>query len=149
MKPIYEHTQTGTASLFFLGLPILMVVLAVLLSNQPEALLPLFFIVAFLLSVMLIFRSLTVRVDFDNIQISFGLNAFCTVIPCRQITGVSVVRNPLWMGLGIHFIRQGMIYNVSGLGGVEISLSGGRRVRIGSDEPAVLAQAIQQAAGIS
>lgn len=149
MKPIYEHTQTGTAILFLLGLPILMVVLAVLLSNQLEALLPLAVIIAFLLSVMLIFRSLTVRVDVDNIQISFGLNAFRTVIPCSQITGVSVVRNPVWMGLGIHFIRQGMIYNISGFGGVEISLSGGRRVRIGSDEPAVLAQAIQQAAGIS
>jgi hypothetical protein len=38
-----------------------------------------------------------------------------------------------------------MLYNVSGTDAVEIELRSGRRFRIGTDEPKVLAQAIQTA----
>ncbi len=56
MQQIYDHTQTGTTMLFFLGIPIIGVVAAVLLTSEPSALLPLFIIVAFMLATMLVFK---------------------------------------------------------------------------------------------
>jgi hypothetical protein len=40
---------------------------------------------------------------------------------------------------------HGWLYNVAGRGAVEITLKGGRRFRIGTDEPERLCYAIQQA----
>ncbi|WP_067100681.1 hypothetical protein [Marinomonas atlantica] len=47
-----------------------------------------------------------------------------------------------WMGFGIHAFGTGWVYNISGLWGVEIELKGGSLVRLGTDEPNYLCQAI-------
>lgn len=145
MQPIYEHRQPGTAVLWLVGIPALGIVLLILTSGSPGAMLPLLVIPAFLLLVMFLFSSLTVRVDESCVRIHFGPGFWRRAFPLDQVEGVRVVRNGLHMGLGIHFIRRGMIYNVSGLDGVEITLRGGRRARIGSDEPAALARAVEAA----
>ena len=48
-------------------------------------------------------------------------------------------------GWGIRLIPNGWLWNVSGLGAVELSLVNGQRFRIGTDEPEQLATAIQGA----
>lgn len=145
MQPIYEHRQVGRAMLVLLLLPAVGLVIAIALAGQPAALLPLLIILSFMIFTALIFRSLTVKVDEEQVQLRFGLNLLGRSFPLDSITGVRVVRNPVWMGIGIHFIRGGMIYNVSGLDGIEITFEDGRLVRIGTDEPAALARAIEQA----
>jgi hypothetical protein len=75
----------------------------------------------------------------------FGPGAYRRSFPLREIEGVQVVRNTWLHGLGVHYMRKGMVYNVSGLGAVEMQLENGRRVRIGSDEPEELARAIEEA----
>jgi hypothetical protein len=145
MNPIYQHTQPGTVMLAIMIVPVLGLVFAVALTWEPEALLPLLLILAFMAATMAAFSSLTVSVDAQRVQLTFGLGLLRRSIPLEQVKEVRVVRNPVWMGLGIHFIPRGMIYNISGLGGVEITLHNDRRVRIGSDEPLALAQAVQAA----
>lgn len=49
------------------------------------------------------------------------------------------------MGFGIHAYGTGWIYNVSGLLGVEIELKGGSFIRLGTDQPNYLIQAIEDA----
>ena len=75
----------------------------------------------------------------------FGPRFFRKSFPLREIESVRPVRNPIFYGLGIHFIPGGMVYNVSGLDAVEIELGEGRRARIGTDEPTSLARAIEDA----
>ncbi|HNT25548.1 MAG TPA: hypothetical protein PKM21_14340 [Anaerolineales bacterium] len=142
MQPIYEHKQFGLAIWMFLIIPALLFI-AILASQA--ALLPLLVILLFLLVVIVIFSSLTVQVDPRRVTLWFGLHAFHRSFPLEEISGVQVVRNTWLDGLGIHFIRKGLVYNVSGLGAVEIQLRNGRRVRIGSDEPQDLARAIERA----
>jgi hypothetical protein len=47
--------------------------------------------------------------------------------------------------VGIRLSPGGVLWNVSGLDAVELSLDGGRRFRVGTDEPRALAAAIAQA----
>jgi len=62
----------------------------------------------------------------------------------REIEDATPVRNHWFYGWGIRLTPHGWLYNVSGLGAVEIVLSSGKHYRIGTDRPEELAQAIQQ-----
>lgn len=145
MQPIYTHKQNGTAMLFFIGIPVVILLAIGIVSGQPIVLPPLIFVIALLAAVMVIFSSLAVRVDVEQVTFHFGPGVFRRAFPVRQIREARVVRNPLWYGLGIHFIPGGMVYNVSGLGAVELVMENGRRVRIGSDEPEALVRAVEEA----
>ena len=145
MQPLYEHRQYGMAMLGIMLFPVVGLVFAVALTGEPGSFIPLLLILAFMLLTAVIFGSLTVKVDPEKVRLHFGLNSLGRTFPLDRITAVREVRNSPWMGLGIHFIHNGMIYNVSGLDGVEITLDNGRLVRIGTDEPAALAQAIEAA----
>lgn len=145
MKPIYEHTQRGSVMLAILVIATLGFVISVLpLAQEPLVLLPLLAILALMAATMITFGSLTVKVDPRQVQLVFGPGWLRRSFSAESITGVRVVRNAIWMGLGIHFIPGGLIYNVSGLDGVEIIFRNGRKARIGTDEPAVLARAIEE-----
>jgi hypothetical protein len=145
MQPIYEHRQAGSAILAFMLIPIIGVAVA-LVPVAPQG--TLFSLLLFLLMMVFIsynFSSLTVKVDAEKVLLFFGPGFISRAIPIETIDNVCVVRNAFWMGLGIHFIRGGTIYNVSGLDGIEITLKSGRLVRIGSDAPDALAAAVEDA----
>jgi hypothetical protein len=58
------------------------------------------------------------------------------------------VKNAWWYGFGIRVIPGGgRLWNVSGLHAVELLLKDGRRLRIGTDQPAALSLAIEHAVG--
>lgn len=139
-QQMYEHKQLGSAMLILVGIPVV-----ILIPTAPLP--PGLCVITILLAVMVIFRSMTVRVDAEQVTLHFGPGVFRRAFPIRQIRAARVVRNPLWYGLGIHFIPGGMIYNVSGLGGVELVMENGGRIRIGSDEPDALLRAIEEAKG--
>ena len=137
-EPIYEHKQTGLAMMILVGIPLI-----ILIAGAPLP--PVLCVLAILAAVMVIFHSMTVRVDGEHVSLHFGPGVFRRAFPVQQIREVRAVRNSWWHGLGIHFIPGGMVYNVSGLGAVELVIQNGRRVRIGSDEPEALARAVEKA----
>jgi hypothetical protein len=53
------------------------------------------------------------------------------------------VRNPWYYGWGIRITPDGLLYNVSGTRAVEITLTDGSKLRLGTDEPEALCQAIR------
>jgi hypothetical protein len=144
MQPIYEHRQFGRVMLLIMIIPIFGFLFTLLLTNQASLMTPLLTLLVILAIPGFLFSSLTVKVDLERVLLFFGPGFPRRSFPLAQISTVRVVRNALWMGLGIHFIRGGMIYNVSGRDGVEITLKNGSLARIGTDEPAALAQAIEQ-----
>ncbi len=92
-----------------------------------------------------LFSSLTVRVTDRELHFYFGPGFWNKRIPLNEITSARAVRNSLWYGWGIRYTPSGWLYNVSGLDAVEIEKTDGARIRVGTDEPAKLVEAIEQA----
>jgi hypothetical protein len=96
--------------------------------------------------ILLLFATLTVTVDDTAVDARFGIGLVGKRLPFARIRSYQVVRNPWYYGWGIHFIPGGMLYNASGLSAIELRLTNGRCIRIGSGEPDVLAAALRRAA---
>jgi hypothetical protein len=76
---------------------------------------------------------LTTTVDQKKIQLTFGIGLIRKRIEIKSIEAVKIVKSPWYFGWGIRFFPGGVLYNVGGLVGVELTLKGTERVvRIGS-----------------
>jgi hypothetical protein len=138
--PCYRHTQFGTALVTLLGGTVLGVLLAAYHSGwHPVALA----VLAIPALVLLLFHSLTVQVTDAVVHVYFGIGLASFDFALRDIAAVAVVRNRWYYGWGIRITPHGWLYNVSGLDAVELTLASGKRVRIGTDEPGKLVQAIE------
>jgi hypothetical protein len=140
----YHHTQYGIIlpTILVVGLGVLATGLA---SGGPNA--PLILVLAVLMVTAVLFASLTVSIADDLVKLAFGPGLVQKRVQLAEIASCAVVRNPWWYGWGIRLTPQGWLYNVAGRGAVEIKLKSGRQFRIGTDEPDLLCQALQQALG--
>lgn len=148
----YEHTQPGHVIRISL-LAAAVVMLVILLAAAESAPLPaqaaLIAAMGLDLVAAWLFGSLTVTVDSEALEIRFGPGLIRKRWPLDSIVSCRPVRNSFLYGWGIHWTFGGWVFNVSGFGAVEVTLRSGRRFRIGSDEPAALAEAIRAAAGLT
>lgn len=88
---------------------------------------------AVLLLVYLLFYGMTTTVDQTKVKIAYGIGLITKRIKVSDITSVCVVSNPWYYGWGIRLIPNGMLYNITGSSGVELTLKDSTRViRIGS-----------------
>jgi len=136
---MYRHEQRfGVVPLTLLG--VTLVILAVATFFAPLVL------VAFipLLWAAWTFSVLTIVVGPDTIDWSFRSGFWRKRLRLEDLAEVRPVRNRWWYGWGIHLTPQGWLYNVRGLSAVELRTRAGRRYRIGSDEPEVLAAEISR-----
>jgi hypothetical protein len=90
-----------------------------------------------------LFGWLTVSVDSSALHLMFGIG-YRRAIPLAEVRTVTPSRSPWWAGWGIRFVPRGFLYNVSGRQVVDLELSNGRRVMIGTEDPAGLADAINE-----
>ncbi len=147
---IYEHRQKGGRwfyfSLFMALLSITVFSCVLAMTNFPGAvfLLCVFavVVVVFIWTVIAM-SSLTVSVDNEYIRIVFGPCAFVKKFSLKDITDAKPVKTDFWDGWGIHVSGSGWIYNIAGYDAVEIVMKSGRHNRIGTDQPAELAEAIR------
>jgi hypothetical protein len=116
---------------------------AILLARGPEA--PLLAVLVLLAVMAVLFASLTIEIQGGLLTVWFGPGLIRKRVPLATIRSCEVVRNPWWYGWGIRWTPRGWLYNVSGHSAVELTLQNGRRLRIGTDEPERLCQAIDQA----
>jgi beta-lactamase class A len=135
--PLYERTQVGwvTALAVLPG-----VVTGIVVSRRGVDFG--WMVAAIALVLLLLFGALTVRLTEDSLLVRFGIGLIRRRIPIRDIMACRPVRNPWYYGWGIRMIPGGVLYSVSGLSAVELTLANGLLLRIGSDEPAALAAAI-------
>lgn len=132
---MYKHTQKSdmmtATSMVLLGVAIV----AGYIAKQPIVVYPLGLAA---LGAYFSFRELTVEVDDASVRISFGAGWIKKEIKLGDISSAEAVRNSWMYGLGVQYIGNGWLYNVSGLDAVELKLKSGKRARIGTDEPQVL-----------
>ena len=139
----YEHTQVGTLQIWAI-LAIMVLIVAVTLFTGASAV-PLV-VLCILVFAILCFATLTVTVHDDAVRFRFGpIGWFKREYPMSDIATAEAVQNPWYYGYGIRWTPGGPLYNVAGKDAVEICLFSGRTVRIGTDEPEALLQAIGEA----
>ena len=140
----YGHTQRGGVLIAILGFgAALDLTIAALIGRRDHTglLVTLTTGVALLVALVL-FSAMTVTVDAAGVTLIMLRGLLVRRFPHIEIAACRVVRNPWYAGLGIHAGPGYVVYNVSGRSAVELELSSGRRVRLGSDEPDALAAAI-------
>src|SRR5437764_599550 len=132
MDDRYRHTQIGwtVLAISFIVLPILMIAL----NASGASALP--FVLAGVISVL--FGSLTVIVDDRRIAWRFGIGLIRKSVPIASVSSFQSVRTRWWYGWGIRLTPLGWLYNVSGLSAVALTLTNGKQVLIGTDEPEAL-----------
>jgi hypothetical protein len=136
---LYRHTQTGAALRWGLILPAVGLFVLGFAARRAVPLVPL---AALLAATGWAFSSLTIEVTPTRLIWFFGPGLLRKSIDLKAILGVTPVRNPWWYGWGVHLTPRGWLYNVGGLDAVELTLSSGTTLRIGSDEAAALARAL-------
>jgi hypothetical protein len=131
----YEHTQYGPLHLILLGPAAAMLITAVVVPLTPVR-------IVLLASggVMLLlatsFRRLTVRDEADRLLVAFGpLPLFRKEIPYPEIKAAEPGRTTVFDGWGIHFVPgRGWTWNLWGCDCVVLHLSGGKVLRVGTDD---------------
>jgi hypothetical protein len=139
MRAIYRHTQTGAALRWGMILPAIGLFGVGFVARRAVPFVPL---AAILIALGWVFSSLTVEVTAPRLTWFFGPGLLRKSIDRAAIVSVSPVRNRWWYGWGIHRTPHGWLYNVGGLDAVEVVLTDGSRLRIGSNEAAALAKAL-------
>ena len=142
MKTLYSHKQPGTTMLWLVG----GIVVGLLVVLGPVAAHPVL-LVAFgvLVAIAVVFSSLSVQITASSLLFWFGPGVLRKQVPLAEIASVEVVRNPWYWGLGWRITPRGMLYSVSGLDAVEITMRDGSRFRLGTDQPERLARALDSA----
>jgi len=139
----YEHTQTGMLQIVAV-LAVMVIIVTTTFLFGPQ-IVPLG-VLMLLVVVVLCFASLTVTIENDAVQIRFGpLGLIRKKWLLSEIVSATPVTNPWYYGYGIRWTPHGPLYNVAGSGAIEILLVSGKKVRIGTDEPDLLARVISRA----
>ena len=102
-----------------------------------------FYVVAAVL--VFLFGWLTVVIREGEIEVRLGVGLIRKRYNLNDFMDVQVVRNRWYWGWGIRFVPGAVLYNVSGLWAVELKRLNGRAVRIGSNRPHELKQALREA----
>jgi hypothetical protein len=137
---MYRHTQiAGWMFVMLIGTGVF-VAWVLMAADAPAA--AAWSSLAIILACAVLFGSLTVEIDHDALRFWFGPGVLRKRIPLSEIAACRTVRNKWWYGWGIRRIPSGWLYNVSGLGAVELTLMSGTKLRVGTDEPEVLSRRI-------
>ena len=147
---LYEHTQKTLWTILFLAIALIIhftVLVAIFLMQGPDKAPVTVGLVSSITitAVMIVFRSLTVQLHPDYLKFYFGPGLFGKKIALTDITSCTTVKNRWWYGWGIRWIPNGWLYNIAGFDAIELILKTGKRVRIGTDQPAELAAAVNSA----
>lgn len=136
---MYRHTQIGWLILAAVGFP------ALLMLFSGDMLKGAWIPFSIFLVVLVLFCALTVEVTDEDVVVSFGPGLIRRRIRIAEIDSCSVVVNKWWFGWGLRVIPGGVMFNVSGLRAVHLTLKNGKHFRIGTDEPERLLEAIENA----
>lgn len=149
MSQIYQHTQFGRTLVSVLGVVGVLaggISFAVSLYVDGGWVIPALIIGIHVLLVVL-FATLTIEVHEDRVEWWFALKLWTHSLTPDEIQSVDTTQTTFSDGWGIHFTKDGTLYNVSGYDAVVIEKRDGSKVLLGTDEPDVLRSALLRAAG--
>ncbi len=145
---IYQHTQPGWVVRIVISVCFLMTLITPLRIGLAREGLPGLASLApigITLLILVLFHNLTVHLDSERLQVSFGIGLIVYTFLLKDIVSCSTVKSSWYNGWGIRKIRRGWLLNVSGYETVEIVLRSGKVYRIGTDDPSGLLSALESA----
>jgi hypothetical protein len=147
----YAHTQSGPpVRISFGALALGLVVMAVIEPfNGPWARSVLLGGALLAGALGVVWGSMTVRVDGEQLSWHFGPGWPRYVLALRAIRSVAIARTTFWQGWGIHRTRSGWRYNIAGYDALRIDRIDGNSFLLGTDEPRKVKAAIERAIGRS
>ena len=137
----YRHTQYGRLIITVIAaVCLLQLIIGLTVTKYVLVALPILAAAGWL------FHSLTIEITGSELHWRFGPGLIRKHVPLGEITAAEPVRTNFLEGWGIHWSRFGWLYNVSGYDAVAITLRGGKRFALGTDQPHELTRALQPAA---
>ena len=125
----YRHKQTGTALL------IIMLFSACILIVATYDMVQIMNIsLAILAVVSILFSSLTVYVNDEEISWHFGMKFWHRSIKLSQIASAKIITTKWYYGLGIRLTPAGWLYTVTGNQAIELTKTSGEKVTIGTND---------------
>jgi len=142
-----KFTQFGTFSIIVIGFAIILCIVLMIVAGlnniAPIGIMGvcILTLVFFLLS----FYKLTITTDNTYIRFSLGIGIIAKEYLISDIQSCKSVSNNPMYGVGIRKIKNGWLYNVSGLKAIEIKFkNSGSILRIGTDRPDEIAEIISK-----
>jgi hypothetical protein len=146
----YEHTQIGYLIICILFAATVVVTMTGIVAPSHRGVLLIDATIEFiLLTCVIVFSKLTIKIDEQTLQACFGIGLICKKVPLTEIIGCEPIRIRWWYGWGIHLTPYGWLYNVSGFDAVAITLRNGRRFALGSDDADGLVTAIRRFSSVA
>jgi len=145
MESEYKHTQYGTLmfGVFFVtGILIAVVFLAITAEGRLGSALVM---TALYLLGLALFYSFTVEISKGKLSIWFGIGWIRKSFSLSEIQSVQEVINPWYYLWGVKSIPGGWLYAIAPGDAVEIVLENGKIIRLGTNQPKILKQAIDKA----
>lgn len=136
----YQHTQSGSVQVVLLGALFALVAYLCAAKGEWGALAFSGALLGFAASQM---YRMTVRVDGGKVEVSSGTGLLRKTVDLREVVACERVRNRWYYGWGIRWYPGGLLVNVAGLDAVELRYRDGGKLRIGTDQPWQLTDAIQ------
>jgi hypothetical protein len=136
-QPEYEHTQWAPMCWLILLPPLVILITVAVLSGDGDVVIPLFFVGVLLTVIAFSFRSLRVVDEGDALAVRFGpIPLFRKRIAYADVQSADRDRSSVVDGWGIHWVPgRGWTYNLWGFDCVRLTLTGGRTIRVGTDDP--------------
>lgn len=143
--PVKKYTQNGILSMMLL-LPLMVIFIVLLLItgvDEPVTVVIFSFVILTFIVCFLIFFKMTIIIDDTHLTFLMGIGLVRKSYPLSEIASCKPVTNSVLSGVGIHMTSSGWLYNVSGRYAIEVTFkSSGRKIRIGTDKPFEIAEAV-------
>jgi hypothetical protein len=143
--PVKKYTQNGILSMMLL-LPLMVICIVLLFItgvDEPVTVIIFSFVLLTFIVSFLVFFKMTIIIDDTHLTFSMGIGLVRKSYPLSEIASCKPVTTSVLSGVGIHMTSSGWLYNVSGKYAIELTFkSSGRRIRIGTDKPDEIAEAV-------
>ena len=136
MQPAYFHSQYGRGAFVCQLAMIALMSIAIFypLGFQPMSLVIFAVVVVPIVIVHYVASLLTIEVYGTELRWYFGLGLWRKRVSLTEIASLARVHLPWWYGIGVKYTPRAWIYLVAPGEGIEITLTSGKALRIGTDD---------------
>lgn len=142
MKPLYQRTQFGLASLIFLAAVLGFICFMAWITDEPWSWV--LATAALLTLVAIPLSSMTIRITPSTVEWWFALGIAHQRLAMSEVRDARVLRTTLLSGLGVHWWGSNVLWAVSGPNAVALELSDERLIGLSTNEPQVVIDVIKR-----
>jgi hypothetical protein len=145
MVTVYKHTQFGASTLTIFVAAGILTAAVVSSMLAEDRLFVAFVVIAAYFIIVALFYAFTVEISEEKLKFWFGIGGIRKAYSLEKIRSTKEVVNPWYYLWGIKSIPGGWLYAIGPGTAVEIVFKNSKVIRLGSNQPKELKQAIDKA----